>query len=314
MSFLRDLVLREANNSPVDSDGALARPDLATLRDIHRAKIAQGGRNDPDWGNEPHAWHPSGVSYGVCNRLVIMLRERADLFKKAIEDKQPDVGLQKIFDLGHAIHWLYQNRIYGPMGILYGAWTRGREIRFGFMPGPEWIYRELPVVNRERNIVGHIDGVVVVPGFQKVLVDFKSKNSYAFKFLTQASEAHIKQLQMYMDCVYAEVIRWRFNDEILEAKIPADAPVADVGSVLYVNKDTGEEIDFPINKAPEVLEPLYAQLIQIDEAQSQRVLPRRAKGCSKPTTKQAKGCVACTVCFELNSGENAFSVLEVYGT
>jgi len=73
--------------------------------------------------------HPSEVA-GVCPRMVVLNR----ILK--IPKFQGDNILQRIWNDGHAFHGWYQNRYFGPAGVLYGQWvcSRCKKVVEGFMP------------------------------------------------------------------------------------------------------------------------------------------------------------------------------------
>lgn len=78
-------------------------------------------------------YHPSQM-YGFCPRQEIL---RYFFPKPDANIITPE--LQTAFDWGTAWHWFLQNRLFGPMGHLWGEWRCnrcGQRIRDSFMPSP----------------------------------------------------------------------------------------------------------------------------------------------------------------------------------
>lgn len=77
-------------------------------------------------------WHPSELAGGLCARQIILMR-RHNIPSPVWE---VDTGLQRIFDIGHAVHQWYQERYLGPAGLLYGKWrcNRCHYVVEGLMP------------------------------------------------------------------------------------------------------------------------------------------------------------------------------------
>ena len=121
---------------------------------------------------------------------------------------KPSAMLQAKFDIGHAMHYHYQNKYLGPMGILHGDWRclRCGAIVSGEMPDSEgcgnsdhvWEYVETVCRIPEYGIIGKCDGIIDRGDGEPWVVDFKTQDPYLFHNCTGASEAHKMQVNLYM--------------------------------------------------------------------------------------------------------------------
>lgn len=106
------------------------KPKRSLVRSLDRFIVARSGRPSP---REQNVWHPSEiVGKDFCPRLEV-LRRRLKLPEKRGE---VDVGKERIFDVGHAMHHWYQEKYLGPMGELWGHWrcSRCHTVFTGVMP------------------------------------------------------------------------------------------------------------------------------------------------------------------------------------
>lgn len=131
-----------------------------------------------------------------------------------VRESQVGANLEWWFGVGTAIHYLFQARFLGPQGVLLGMWMclkcgrlyggSGKER----IPCPEecfncshdrFFLREERVFNDEFLVDGHMDGVVVLPGAEEAVVDFKSCSASRFESLKKKPDANaVVQIQSYM--------------------------------------------------------------------------------------------------------------------
>jgi hypothetical protein len=157
---------------------------------------------EDDYGNDS-SFHVSGL-HGMCPRL--------EIYKRIIpEELLPSERLDNVtrarFDVGNALHYWYQNKYLGPMGVLRGKWLCQRcgEEREGFMPkggscssrGCHWVFQESSVFSKEWNIVGKCDGIVVVDD-KEYLLDLKTCKPSLFASLSKPWPSAIMQVQIYL--------------------------------------------------------------------------------------------------------------------
>lgn len=252
-----------------------------------------------DGGDREHGWHPSYVSNGICPRLEVIVTARKDLVPPG---KSVEPSLMRIFWFGQAIHELYQNRVFGPMGALYGHWIKldTGEVSLGHHPDPskpyEYRYREPTVHDPEHNIVGHTDGLLVLPD-GPALLELKTINSRSFEFLTAPREAHVRQANLYMHCKFRHL----------------DYPMPKRTVILYVNKNTSEEKEFWVEKDDSKLQPMLQVIKTVERSNLTKSLPERITACKTATSATSKKCSMCDACFSCNSGKQGYDQLLRYG-
>ena len=246
--------------------------------------------------------HPSEISYEdpFCPRWHMYRKQlvkaqeegRKELpFGVKIEDRQIDADLYRIFDMGHSIHEMYQDRILGKAGVLYGYWSRWNdknekwESARGFRPqGDAWRYTEPKV--RSRGIRGQCDGIVRVDD-RWLALEIKSSNDQAFNFRKRVKKEHMRQAQIYAEIGFV------------------DFPEVEVEGIvfLYVNKNTSKEREFIVPRDPNEIRDILEGLEALATAEKEDRLPERI--CVRPNSKRANACPVKADCFERGADREA---------
>jgi hypothetical protein len=202
-----DGMKKDAAEVPTTPDGEIADLGEAFWQYLTSISETKDERRVP-------GYHPSQM-YGFCPRKEVL----AHYFPKPEAD-YIEPGLQMIFDWGTAWHWLTQNHYFGPMGVLWGVWKCNECAKSveGFMPEPHklchprhsgkgpkrggyWTYVEPHVYNKEWNIPGHGDGILIMnrkPEGKRSLLEVKTMNGDMFKYLTKPDEKYIFQINIYL--------------------------------------------------------------------------------------------------------------------
>ena len=234
-------------------------------------------------------FHPSQISYwGVCARAYYLSMKGETLGYPLQKPTPFETSLLRVFEHGHSIHAMYQDKILGPAGVLYGKWELKGEVVEGFQPAPEWTYVEPRMWWSEKRMSGYCDGYLQIDNRWFVL-EIKSSNDQSFRYLKRSNEPrayHSRQAQFYM-----------LSPHDLERKFEIEGAI-----ILYVNKDTGEELDFYIENDPSRVEPLLKQIDVAIDSLDQSFIPTRVEDCKTIRSKRAKDCKVCNVCFA--SGPN----------
>lgn len=263
--------------------------DVPLIPDIDRFYMSYSAHFRPeDLYREP-GFHPSQICNGVCPRQHQLKHLRPELCVKEREEIDP--ALRRIFGHGHAVHYWYQNHIFGPMGILYGVWRHKHtpSIHFGFQPNIDWEYVEPTIRDEQYDIVGHVDGLLVRDGVI-CIVDVKTMNPMQFQYLSAPLPKHVLQLQFYLN----STIQLDYDEEE-----DIDPDNVDSGVLLYVDKSDGQEKEFWVKRDPEAVRPIYQQIDTIKQGIVKRSLSMRLDECKTRRSKRAKKCEACSLCFDV---------------
>lgn len=276
-------------------------PDqLSAAIDIFILKREEEDRSD--------AWHPSSFR-GMCPRreIIKMLLGMEDIRNVAPRTK-------RIWDVGSAIHALYQNVYLGPMGILWGKWECKicEHIKWGFMPqadcpecntldGPYyriWEYKEVPVRAKlskgMKPIKGHSDGLLNLPtGW--VDLELKSTNDRIFNQLTL--EHQYVQDAIAQGRIYSELIR----QECVPAPEGIAIPKPKKLLVMYVNKDKSFEKEFLVDLDTDMAKVQLNNPVQYEEAVVKEELPDKWKVCTAIDKYPASSCEVGTACFNTHA-------------
>lgn len=275
---LANLIKNMHNKAPSD-------PALGVI--IEQFYMKKAHTYDPErHADKVTRFHPSQITYwGVCQRAYYLLMKREELGFELDRPEPFETSLLRIFDHGHAIHSLYQDKILGPAGVLYGQWEKDGEVVEGFQPEEDWIYVEPRMWWPEKRISGYCDGYLEINGRWYVL-EIKSSNDQGFRHLKRTREPrpyHARQAQIYM-----------MSPHNLEKKFEIEGAI-----ILYVNKDTGEGLDLFIPNNPEIVEPIMQGIESAIEALDQSMIPPRVEECKTARSKRAKDCGACRSCFAI---------------
>jgi len=283
------------------------------------ALIDQFLEQSPGDYREP-GWHPSEFC-GMCPRKFILNR-----LVGPEKSKKPSPSLQRIFDVGTALHAWYQNRYLGPMGILWGKWRCEKcgYITWGYMPSsvscggcgqkPLWDYREVPVKANlpgrvGHPIVGHSDGIVKI-GTKHFLFEFKTINDGGFTWQKKAKDAHVAQAR-----IYAELVRQghvRFDEK---HKGAVEVPKLHGIMIVYANKNGSPsgnpvEREYLIEFDEEFSRSQLKKPYIVEIAIRNQKLPDRMSECVSSLKKPAKLCPMNSYCF---GGKNFKQLAEMSG-
>jgi len=174
------------------------------LEDLYEWMETDERRREAD---DPSYLRASGL-YKVCARRESFLMERPAM--RVVEAFSP--GRRMNFDVGHALHWWWQNRYLGPMGRLWGNWFCARcdkVVTQGLMPkrcpgcnqGYKKVltYEELSLKDERLKYTAHPDGLLVdAPGPPRLLFELKTKKPEGFETLKKPDGEHRIQVHAYM--------------------------------------------------------------------------------------------------------------------
>ena len=232
-------------------------------------------------------FQPSSVCYqGACARSYSMFMNRDSLGVDMEPVLKFGADMMRVFDHGHAIHATYQDKILGPAGVLYGRWKNKDSEVEGFRPAGEgWEYVEPRIIWPEKRLSGYCDGLVFVGGKWCVL-EIKSANSHSFSWIKNTNtprDYHVKQAQLYI-----------FAPKKIEKQMHIEGAI-----ILYYNKDTGEEMEFYVERDETIVKPMVDSMDYAIECADSAYIPPRLEECKTPRSKRAKECAMCKACFSL---------------
>lgn len=275
-------------------------------------------------------FHPSSLASGFCVRekLLSSLRPPGPTPEGA-----PNLGLQRIFWFGTAIHELYQDFVLGPAGVLYGWWTSPRnrarldamdslprsyeferllkagDLVEGFSPARfgderQWAYVEPAIYHAEYHIGGNVDGVLFTggctdkgePNGEPVLLDIKTINSFGFGALGKApKDAHRAQVTLYLGSSLNNPAGLHVH--MLERDLNPTRAV-----VLYICKNTSSEADLWVDFDQAYFDELTHPIRRLKHGLRVAALDKREDDCKSTRSKRAKRCPQCDLCFAVGHG------------
>jgi hypothetical protein len=123
---------------------------------------------------------------------------------------KPKAGEQATYDIGHAVHWWFQNKYLGPSGMLWGEWKcrRCSFVYVGLMPtvcsscaaDRSFLFEESWIGDAALRYLGHPDGhYVEVDDVEPTsLIEIKTIASSGYTALRAPKHEHLIQVHAYM--------------------------------------------------------------------------------------------------------------------
>lgn len=243
-------------------------------------------------------WHPSGFCLMCAREQVLRVA-----LKKPVREEIISPQTKRIWDIGTAIHSIYQNEYFGPMGILWGKWVCGScELEtWGFRPdgdcvrcrrGGRYTYGEVPVKAKlpqcEKPVVGRSDGILYVEG-EWLVLEIKSINQDGCRFLKGPYPSAISQAD-----IYGELIR----QKLVLAPRGVHIPTPKRKLVLYVNKNDSTHREFILPLDSEAAKMRLAQPMEFEKGVATKKIPDKWPACVDKTKNPAKKCPMKNYCFK----------------
>jgi len=293
---LHTLVKRSAKNSKV-------------ITDLIRSTVTQGRRSVSPL--LPGGWLRVSSIGKMCPREEVLC-SRGQVVRE--DNISSDLGM--VFEIGHAIHWLMQNRIMAPTGLLLGRWrcTWCGEVYGSYEEGlalrPEsclrcgavaedpprvegrpdpsvrgeaFLYVEQWIGNHDYLIGGHPDGFMVdgdpadFTDDDVVLLEFKSASSRSYYAYKKSPDfMHVIQCQVYM---------WLTGYR--RAK------------VIYIDKGTygmAAIAQHDLDYDPEIVERVKEAIEGVHKGIEGGLIPERSM-CADIDCQRAQGCAVSDTCF-----------------
>jgi len=145
---------------------------------------------------------------GILSHLP-RLRVSPRILPSLLAATTPQSGEQATFDVGHAVHWWWQNHYLGQWGRLWGEWEccecHGSFV--GLRPSAcscccndEFRFRESALSDPDLRYRGHPDGMIVEPGDAKptALLEIKTASTSSWDGLREPMHEHRIQVHAYM--------------------------------------------------------------------------------------------------------------------
>lgn len=276
---LGDLIKRIHNSS--------GNPSVSSAIERHFMKKANEF-DEEVFADKQTRFHPSSITFkGICVRAYYLMMKREELGFGLQKPEPHSTSLMRIFEHGHSIHTMYQDKVLGPAGILYGKWEFQGEICEGFQPSSEWRYVEPRIWWPDKRMSGYCDGFLFLDG-QWCVLEIKSTNDQSFRWIKRSGEpkhAHMQQAQLYLEAPHDLETKPEFSGAV----------------ILYINKATGEELDFFVPKNRGLIEPLLNKIEQAIDSLDEEIIPSRLDECKSRNSPRAKDCHSCYICFEVDN-------------
>jgi CRISPR/Cas system-associated exonuclease Cas4 (RecB family) len=159
---------------------------------------------------------------GYCGRSIYYCLQGEEPINRIPSD------LQAIFDAGHTIHGMIQQRIEEAEEDAYKGMLRTYMAEA--INNKDWGFHvEQGCGDDELLLAGHIDGIVTIEGQPDIGVEFKTINKNGFSRLSKPQLAHVWQVHCYMRCTGIREFRLVYyckdNSNLLEFTVKWDDKV-----------------------------------------------------------------------------------------
>jgi hypothetical protein len=284
-----------------DTQKADTSPTVKPLNELSLIKEITDFYHDPEQRSPFRPGiHPSEISaedpfcprWHVYRRYLVESEQMGKPypFGVTVSDREIDPDLARVFEMGHAVHSMYQDAILARAGLIYGFWERWNdkaekwEQERGFRPqGRGWRYIEPKI--RTKGVRGQCDGIIRLDN-RWFALEIKSSNDQAFTFRKKVKREHMRQAQVYAELGFV------------------DFPEIDVEGIifLYVNKNTSKEREFIVPRDASVIRDILDGLEVLTQADKEDRLPERV--CLRHNSKRANACPVSKACFSMDSGKD----------
>lgn len=217
--------------------------------------------------------------------------------KNIVRPDEIDAGLNLTFLHGTALHWGLQNKLLGPLGVLYGTWkceSCGEVYGKQTAPRPEsWAvpmpkackcghkefnYIEAAFKDEALRMTGHCDGFLVLPGLAGMgILEAKSIGAKGAREIQNAPKVeHLIQAHVYMmfsGLRWAKILYWQKSE-------------AGIKSLLEHHVERDEET---INHIRDMVQSIWTGI--------ELGAPPKDRICANATCPRAKACFATSYCF-----------------
>ena len=181
----------------LDADPVLPTPEECSEYEHLVPAIKTWMNSWPD-SHSNTEWLRASSIYDVCPREFVLN------YWQPKANRSFDWGSWMRMDTGTFLHSFLQNKVLGPMGILWGHWREaGKELEKDppsvFHPyagtpvqdGGGYIYEEFTLTDEQHRISGHIDGIIC-----KNRIEFLRKNAKKFKNNRVSLAKELAQIEM----------------------------------------------------------------------------------------------------------------------
>ena len=202
-------------------------------------------------------WHPSGL-YGCDRKTIYEVRGTAPT-----DDR--DDRSYRILEVGQIMHDFIQGALKNSNTYVAQAWD------------------EVKVSAPDIKLVGSVDMLVQHHDKSYEVLEFKTINSYAFKYKELPKEEHVGQVRAYLHAL-------RYYGGIVNEGTPQEHAIEPLGSdlttarIIYVSKDDMMMEEYPVEWTAEGDADLISRINRLESHQSAGTLPERLK----PEVKKGK--------------------------
>ena len=202
-------------------------------------------------------WHPSGL-YGCDRKTIYEVRGTAPT-----DDR--DDRSYRILEVGQIMHDFIQGALKHSNTYVAQAWD------------------EVKVSAPDIKLVGSVDMLVQHHDKSYEVLEFKTINSYAFKYKELPKEEHVGQVRAYLHAL-------RYYGGIVNEGTPQEHAIEPLGSdlttarIIYVSKDDMMMEEYPISWTAEGDADLISRISRLQSHQDAGTLPERLQ----PEVKKGK--------------------------
>jgi hypothetical protein len=205
-------------------------------------------------------WHPSGL-FG-CPRATMYQ------YRGVEQSNPPDERARRVFRVGHILHEFVQTAIADDTEILA-------------------FYAEVKILDEERRIKGHVDGLAKLANGTWIVLEFKTINSMAFRFNDLPKEDHKGQASVYLMVLrdHGGIGQLADGTEIV---IPPMGDELNRATFVYISKDDLKIEEFTMLWTPAKYRVIAQRLLVLETHAEAGTLPPRLPYQTKTNKKTGK--------------------------
>ena len=220
-------------------------------------------------------------------------------------ETKSNMSMRLRMDTGTFLHSYFQNRVFGPMGVLWGTWKRKKKTWVGFQPKPDWGFVEETLEDKDLKLRGHTDGMIsltrleeyletgvrntVIAGDPKdldlVLLEIKSTDDAKFRTIKETE--------------------WGQGEDSYRMQATTYQHMKGVAMTLvfYVDRKYFAMLDFKYSGEDTIWEKVVQKVTSVWHGIATRELPPRCDACLSLASPKAKTCPYAPACFSSDPQE-----------
>lgn len=226
--------------------------------------------------------------------------------QRETSEKLPSSALINIYEEGNDVHARYQKALWAD-GSLQGvfrcldcmhSWWDTSPLVCGACESVHLVYDEVPIADEEIMLLGHADGIVVVEGGRRVLLEIKTVGEGTYRLETPGLHARFQRGEITMQEMWKELTR-PFPSHLKQGNLYCRALGIDTCVFIYESKAHQQQREFVVHYHPPIIADIVEKAKGVKHALETGTVVRRPEWADDEDHKVCKACPYRRTCWQL---------------